>query len=87
MPQVNQVSFTAVDYGFEGPESIPAGITSITLVNQGRELHHQQLLKLPEGMTAIDLFAELESGAEGPPPPGVVPAGGVGGLGPGISGR
>ena len=52
VPQINQVSFTAVDYGFNGPESIPAGMTAMTLVNEGRELHHQQLLKLPEGISA-----------------------------------
>jgi len=86
VPQINQVSFKAVDYSFSGPESIPAGMTGITFVNEGQELHHQQLLTLPDGMTVDDFMAALLSGEEGPPPPGVVGAGGVGALNPGLSG-
>lgn len=86
VPQINQVSFTAVDYGFNGPDTIPAGMTGITMVNEGQELHHQQLVKLAEGMTADDLLAELLSGEAGPTPPGIVLTGGVSILSPGISG-
>ena len=86
VPQINQVSFTAVDYGFNGPESIPAGMTGITLVNEGQDLHHQQLLKLPEGMTAEELLTGFQSGEVGPETPGLLAAGGVGALGPGVTG-
>ena len=86
-PQINQVSFTAEDYSFTGPASIPAGMTAITLVNAGQELHHQQLVKLAEGLTLQDLLAALESEEEGPPPPGVSISGGVGLLAPGVTGR
>ena len=87
VPQINQVSFTAVDYGFSGPESIPAGMTTFNLANEGQELHHLQLISLPEGMTPLDLLAAFEeAGPEAPPPPGVEAAGGVGVLGPGVSG-
>ena len=64
VPQINQVSFTAVDYGFNGPDSIPAGMTTITLVNEGQDIHHQQLLKLPPGMAAADLIAAVPSSGQ-----------------------
>ena len=86
-PQINKVSYTALDYRFDGPQFLPSGMTEFTLVNQGQELHHQQLLTLPEGMTAEDLIAGIMSGEEGPPPPGVDAAGGVGALNPGLSGN
>jgi hypothetical protein len=40
-PQINQVSFTAMDYGFRGPQFIPSGMTEMVMTNTGRELHHQ----------------------------------------------
>lgn len=83
VPQINQVSFTAVDYGFSGPDSIPAGMTTMTLVNEGEEFHHQQLVRVPPGMTIAELLEA--AGEEGPPPPGVLLAGGVSVLSPGIS--
>ena len=84
--QINQVTFSALDYRFSGPQFIPSGITEFILINEGQELHHQQLVTLPEGMTADDLMAALLSGGEGPPPPGVLAAGGVSALNPGLSG-
>ena len=65
-PQINNVSFTAADYNFTGPASVPAGMTAITLVNEGQEVHHQQLVKLPDGLTVLDLLGALESEVEGP---------------------
>ena len=32
VPQINQVTFSAFDYGFRGPDSIPAGMTTLTLL-------------------------------------------------------
>lgn len=73
-----------MDYGFQGPDTVSAGWTTLTLENQGEELHHLQLLRLPEGLTLDDLLAALAEGeAAGPPPPGLESAGGVGVLAPG----
>jgi hypothetical protein len=85
-PQINQVSFTAMDYGFSGSQFIPSGMTEMVMTNTGRELHHQQLLTVPEGMATEDLIAGLVSGEAGPPPPGVEAAGSVGAIGPGATG-
>ncbi len=66
VPQINRVSFSAFDFGFNGPESIPAGMTTFSFANEGQDLHHLQLVKLAEGMTAEDLLAGLQKGgAEG----------------------
>lgn len=48
------VVFTARDYGFDGPDRIPAGVSTIRIVNQGQDLHHIQVLKLLQGKTAAD---------------------------------
>ena len=74
VPQINQVSFEAFDYGFTGPDTIPSGMTTITMVNAGQELHRQQLISLAEGMSAEDLLAALAEGEpEDPPPLGLRP--------------
>ena len=85
-PMINEVAYTAADYHFIGSQFLPSGMTELTLANDGMELHHEQLLSLPEGMTADDLIAGLMSGEEGPPPTVLDAAGGVGALNPGLSG-
>ena len=74
-PMINEVAYTAADYHFIGPQFLPSGMAELTLANDGLELHHQQLLPLPEGMTADDLIAGLMSGEGGPPPTGLDAAG------------
>ncbi|HUQ84578.1 MAG TPA: hypothetical protein VM076_25715 [Gemmatimonadaceae bacterium] len=71
----SMVSFTAKDYAFEGPDTIPAGLTMFHLTGAGKELHHLSLTKLIEGKTYADLEASLKAG--GPPPAWAVPYGGV----------
>ena len=79
---INEVAYTAADYRFIGTQFLPSGMTELTLANDGMELHHEQLLSLPEGMTADDLITGLMSGEEGPPPTGLDAAGGVDALNP-----
>lgn len=40
------VTVTAKDYSYEAPDTITAGMTTLRLVNQGKELHHIQLVRL-----------------------------------------
>ena len=70
----NEVTVTAHDYTFDAPVSVPAGLTTFHLVNQGPSLHHLQLIKLNEGKTGDDFLAALKAG--GPPAPWAVLAGG-----------
>lgn len=59
------VTFVATEYAYDGPESLEAGWTHITLDNQGELAHDFILVKLSEGKTIDDVMAALE--AEGPP--------------------
>ena len=53
------VVFVAHDYGFSGPERIPGGLTTVRIVNEGRDLHHIQFLKLLQGKSAADFRAAI----------------------------
>jgi len=53
------VVFTAHDYGFNGPERIPAGVTTMQIVNRGQDLHQIQILKILHGKTAADFRAAM----------------------------
>jgi hypothetical protein len=55
------VVFVAHDYGFSGPDRIPAGVTTMQIVNQGQDVHHIQLVKLLQGKTAGDFSAALKA--------------------------
>lgn len=48
------VEFVAHDYGFSGPDRLPAGLTTVRILNEGQDLHHIQFLKLHHGKTAAD---------------------------------
>ncbi len=52
-------SFVAIDHGFQGPDTLRAGLTTLRLHNRGREPHQLQLLKLTEGKSPGDLAASL----------------------------
>lgn len=74
-----------MDYSFAGPETLPAGWTSMRLVNQGREAHQITLLKLAQGKTLADFTAAMQAG--GPPPAGLfTEEGGPNGINPGTEG-
>ena len=78
------VTVHAKDFAFVAPKSIPAGMTSFKLVNDGKNLHHMQIIKLEEGKTFADLQAAMKvQGA--PPPKWLVPVGGPNAAVPGGS--
>lgn len=64
----NLVTVTARDFAFDAPMTIPSGLTTIRLVNQGAEMHHAQVVRLEEGHTFAELM-ELASKGEGEGPP------------------
>ena len=53
------VVFVAHDYGFRGPDRIAAGLTTVRIVNEGRDLHHVQFLKLLHGKSAAEFRAAI----------------------------
>lgn len=81
-------TFTAVDYGFQGPDTLPAGEAQITLENEGKEPHEMAIVSLLEGKTLEDALAYIKKqGTEGKPPSWVKFAGGIRPVKPGESGQ
>src|SRR5437870_10514399 len=63
------ITITATDYAFGIPDTIPAGLTTFRLVNQGKELHHASLVRLGESKTAADFQAGLAAAMKRHTPP------------------
>jgi uncharacterized cupredoxin-like copper-binding protein len=51
-----------MDYAFRAPSSVPAGVTTIRLVNRGTQLHHVQLNRLEGGRSVQDMLREWKPG-------------------------
>ncbi|MGE0158115.1 MAG: hypothetical protein AB7T31_01815 [Gemmatimonadales bacterium] len=84
----HEVHFTASDFAFEGPTTIESGMVTFVLDNTSANLHHLQLVRLTEGMSAEDFhqrFLTLQPGT--PPPAWFVDAGGVNPPAPGQPAR
>ncbi len=65
-PPPPTVTIAASDFAFNAPDTIPAGVVNVRLVNNGPSLHHVQFLKLGAGKTVADLMAAVRN--PGPPP-------------------
>jgi uncharacterized cupredoxin-like copper-binding protein len=63
-PAPNLVTITARDFAFDAPLTVPAGMTTVRLASQGREMHHAQLVRLDEGHTVDELMAGMAAGGE-----------------------
>ena len=62
-----EVSFTAREFAFSGPDSIAPGVTRITLVNQGTQPHHLIMGRIDDGKTAADVMAGLTANPQAAP--------------------
>lgn len=78
---IRTVTVTASDYSFAAPDTIPAGLTELRLLNRGMEMHHAMLIRLDAGKTMADLFAAMQPDA--PLPAWAHEAGGPNTPGPG----
>lgn len=47
----NTVTVSATDYAFEAPDTVPAGLTTIRLVNRSEQMHMAMIARLDEGRT------------------------------------
>jgi len=74
------LTIRAKDFAFTMPDTVPAGVTTITLVNDGPDVHHAEFIRLDSGHTAADFAAGMKAmmASKNPPPPPawVVMAGG-----------
>ena len=82
------VTIIASDYAFRVPDTIPAGLTTFRLVNQGKELHHASLVRLRDGKSVADFQAALVAAMKNhtPSPAWMGFAGGPNALTPGDTG-
>ena len=81
------VILKAVDYGFEAPDTIEAGVTAFRLVNEGTQLHMAQLIRLEDGKSLDDFLVAYAEAfrTTGPRPPWAPRYGGPGAADPGGS--
>ncbi len=75
------VTVTANDFSFDAPGKIPAGTVTMRLVNNGKELHHAQMIRIEDGKTMEDIAKALKN--PGPPPSWVKFVGGPNAVPPG----
>ena len=52
----------AMDYAFGLPDTVAAGVTTIRLVNRGRQLHHIQIVRLDDAHTVTELLRVWKPG-------------------------
>ena len=64
----NVVHIKTTDFAFDAPDTIPAGLTTFHLMNEGPDWHHASLIRIEEGHTmdeAMEAFAAQEAPADG----------------------
>jgi hypothetical protein len=59
---LQQIEVHTKDYAFDMPVSFKAGLTQVTLVNDGKEPHHLWIFKLEQGRKLADAFEALKAG-------------------------
>jgi hypothetical protein len=62
-----EITFTATDFAFAGPDTVAPGMTTIRMVNNGQQEHHIILGKLDEGRTMADLMAAFQANPNAEP--------------------
>ncbi len=72
----NVVTIVAHDFSFDLPASIPSGLTTLRLLNRGKQEHHLTVARLDTGKTAADGLAALIKGGHKPWPAWMHPVGG-----------
>ena len=50
-PVIQAITIKAIDFSYELPQMVPAGLVDITLVNRGVQLHQAQFVHLNDGVT------------------------------------
>ena len=67
-PRVPQeVTYTASEFAFSGPDTIAPGMTTFRFVNEGQQEHHLILVRIHEGHTVQELFEFMAANPSGIP--------------------
>lgn len=61
---VAPLSISAHEYGYDAPDSVPAGVVSFEFTNAGTEYHMAQFLKLNDGVTPDQVVSAAQNGTE-----------------------
>jgi hypothetical protein len=77
----NVITVHAKDFSFATPTQIPAGLTTINMINDGPGLHHVEMIRLDSGKTITDLEKAFALPAS--PPAWAVFTGGPNAVDPG----
>ena len=79
-----EVVFKGLDYAFESPDTIEAGLVTLEFENLGKEDHHLQIARIADGVSFEEFMTKLQT--EGEAAYALLQAvGGVGILQPGVS--
>jgi hypothetical protein len=60
--RVQFIRVIARDYVYDAPATVPSGIATIQLMNQGQDIHHVTVQTLPDGKTIKEFFDASRSG-------------------------
>ena len=71
-------TYVATEFAFEGPDVLPAGDVTLTIDNQGKQMHELALGELLQGKTLDDVHALLKKGLPKKPPTWFKEVGGTG---------
>jgi hypothetical protein len=63
-----EATYVATEFAFEGPDALPAGEVTVTMDNQGKQVHELALGELLDGKTMDDVHALLKKGMPKKPP-------------------
>jgi hypothetical protein len=79
-----QVVFKGLDYAFDSPDTIEAGLVTLNFENIGEEDHHLQIARINDGVSLEDFMTTLQTNGEAAFAL-VEFVGGVGVIQPGVS--
>ena len=84
-PVANVITIRGMDFSYDAPTTVPAGLTTVNFINDGPALHQAQIVRLDSGKTMADLKTALSQ--SGPLPGWVVQLGGPNAVDPGLAGN
>ncbi|MGH2532060.1 MAG: hypothetical protein ACRDJW_07100 [Thermomicrobiales bacterium] len=58
------VSVSGIEYSFDAPETIAAGLTTIRFTNDGQDAHELQLMRLNDGVAIHQFMRAFEEGVD-----------------------
>lgn len=73
--QPAKLTIVAKDFSYDLPAELPAGLTTITLKNEGAEPHHAQFARVNDDVTDEQIMAALQQGPDAALPLVTLPGG------------